>query len=147
MAHSYVCVYVHVIFSTKDRMRLIPTDKHRSLERYISGVAANHSMKALAVGGMEDHIHVLLSLAADIAVAKAVNLLKSNSSRWLRRARPRFAWQEGYAAFSVSASALQSVTEYIRNQAEHHKKRDFAQEYLTLLRKHGVQYDPKWVFG
>ena len=136
MAHSYVCVYVHVVFSTKDRRPLIPDQRTRLLWKYLAGIAKNYGMKAGAVGGMPDHVHIL-----------AVNVLKSNSSKWMRTQSERFAWQEGYAAFSVSTSALKSVIDYINRQPEHHKKRDFAQEYLALLKKHGVKYDPAWVLG
>ncbi len=147
MAHSYVCVYLHVVFSTKDRRPLIPKEKTRVLSKYLVGIAKNYRMKALAVGGMPDHVHILLSMAPEIGVSKAVNLLKSNSSKWMRGESRGFAWQEGYAAFSVSTSGLGEVAEYINAQPEHHKKRDFAEEYLALLKKHGVEYDPVWVLG
>jgi len=147
MAHSFTCVYVHIIFSTKERRPLIAKDRQGKLWRYLGGILKNHGMKSAAIGGMPDHVHVLASLSSEVAVAKAVNLLKSNSSKWMREHEPAFGWQEGYAAFSVSASAVDSVVEYIQNQAQHHKKRDFKQEYLALLKKHGVAYDPRWVFG
>ncbi len=145
MAHSFVCVYLHLVFSTKERLPLIPTEKLKPLERYIAGILRNHGMKALAVGGMLDHMHVLVSLSAEPGVAKVVNLVKANSSRWMREENRKFAWQEGYAAFSVSASALDAVARYVKNQAEHHKRRGFREEYLALLLKHGVEYDPRWV--
>ena len=147
MAHSFTCVYVHIVFSTKDRQPLIPKDRQEKLWRYLGGILRNHGMKSVAIGGMPDHVHVLGSLSSEASVAKALNLLKSNSSKWMRERDRAFGWQEGYAAFSVSASALDSVTEYIESQAQHHKKRDFKQEYLALLKKHGVAYDPRWVFG
>lgn len=145
MARSYVCVYVHIVFSTKDRRPLIPEEEARLLWKYVAGIAKNYAMKALAIGGMPDHVHIFLSLASEMPVARAVNVLKSNSSKWMRTRLRQFAWQEGYAAFSVSASALSKVTDYINRQPEHHKRRDFAQEYLSLLKKHGVKYDPAWV--
>ncbi len=147
MAHSYVCVYVHIVFSAKDRRPLIPEDRHRLLCKYLAGIAKNYGMKALAAGGMPDHLHILLSLASEISVAKAVNVLKSNSSKWMKGECPQFAWQEGYAAFSVSTSGLNEVIDYINRQPEHHKRRDFTQEYLALLEKHGIKYDPAWVLG
>ena len=147
MAHSFICVYVHIVFSTKDRQPLIAEDQQDKLWRYLGGILRNHGMKSVAIGGMPDHAHVLASLSSEASVAKAVNLLKSNSSKWMRERDRAFGWQEGYAAFSVSASALDSALEYIENQAQHHKKRDFKQEYLALLEKHGVAYDPRWVFG
>jgi REP element-mobilizing transposase RayT len=147
MGHSYCSVYLHLVFSTKERRPLIPPPKQRLLHRYLAGIATNHNMKALEAGGMQDHIHLLISLSPDMAVAKAVNVLKSNSSKWMRAQVRGFAWQEGYAAFSVSVSALEDVAEYIRNQEQHHRKRDFAQEYIALLKKHGIVYDPRWVLG
>lgn len=114
---------------------------------YLAGIADNYGMKALAIGGMPNHVHILLSLAPEISVSKAVNVLKSNSSKWMRGQSREFAWQEGYAAFSVSTSVLGEVSAYINTQAEHHKQRDCAQEYLALLKKHGVEYDPAWVLG
>ena len=145
MAHSYLCVYVHVVFSTKERKPLIPEDKTRLLWKYLAGIANNYGMKALAVGGMPDHVHLLLSFASEISVSKAVNVLKSNSSKWMRSTSRQFAWQQGYGAFSVSTSALNEVIRYVNSQPEHHKKRDFKEEFLALLRKHGVDFDPEWV--
>jgi REP element-mobilizing transposase RayT len=115
--------------------------------KYLAGIAKNYGMKALAIGGMPDHVHILLSFTPEISVSKVVNVLKSNSSKWMRVQSRQFAWQEGYAAFSVSTSGLSKVIDYINRQPEHHKKRDFAQEYLALLKNHGVEYDPAWVLG
>lgn len=145
MAHSYLSVYIHLVFSTKERRATI---KNKQLMwAYINGIAENHAMKVLAIGGMEDHIHILISMNAENGIGKLVNVLKSNSSKWIRKEQNDFAWQEGYAAFSVSSSALDSVAAYIHSQAEHHRKRDFKQEYMALLKKHKVTYDPQWVFG
>jgi putative transposase len=97
-------------------------------------------MKVLAIGGASDHVHVLLSLPATLSIAKAMQLLKGNSSKWLRETFPKmnsFAWQEGYGAFSVSISGVDSTVAYIRNQAEHHRTRSFRKEYATMLKKHG----------
>ncbi len=147
MAHSFTCIYVHIVFSTKQRRPLIPNQRQSRLWRYLGGILKNHGMKAVAIGGMADHLHILASLSRDVSVARAVNLLKSNSSQWMRGHTAEFGWQKGYAAFSVSSSALASVIGYIENQTGHHKKRTFEQEYLALLKKHGVDYDPRWVFG
>ncbi len=147
MAHSYQAIYVHAVFSTRWRRKLISKERERRICKYLAGIAHHHGMKALAVGGSEDHVHLLLSLGSQIAVAKAINILKSNSSKWMRDDNPEFAWQEGYSAFSVSASSLDAVRAYIQHQEEHHRKRDFAAEYVALLKKHGVNYDPRWVLG
>jgi putative transposase len=101
----------------------------------------------VATNGMADHAHVLFHLPPNITLAKAVSALKANSSRWLNERKIKFAWQEGYAAFSVSASNLPVVAKYIRNQREHHKKISFETEFITLLKKHGVAFDPKYALG
>lgn len=99
-----------------------------------------------AIGGIEDHIHALIELPVAIPLPKAVNLLKSNSSRFMNQ-RGRFSWQEGYAAFTVSASNVAAVARYVRNQEAHHRKMSFEDEIFALLKKHGVKFDPKYVLG
>ncbi len=111
---------------------------------YIAGIGKNHGIFVRIAGGTHDHAHVLIKLPSELALAKAVRLLKSNSSRWMNTQR-QFAWQEGYAAFSVSTSNFEAVTHYIRNQEIHHRKFTFEQEFLSLLKKHRVPFDPKFV--
>ena len=101
----------------------------------------------MAIGGTTDHVHLLLGLPADVSIAKAVNLLKSNSSRWRNECGSKFAWQRGCAAFSVSISNLASVTEYIQNQEQHHQRRDFKQEFLALLQRHKIEFDLRYIFS
>jgi len=101
-------------------------------------------MKALAIGGASDHVHVLVSLPATLSVAKAIQLLKGNSSKWFRETFPEmrsFAWQEGYGAFSVGVSGVDATVAHIRNQAEHHRTRSFREEYAAMLKKHGFAFD------
>jgi putative transposase len=101
-------------------------------------------MKTLAIGGASDHVHVLLSLPATLSVAKAMQLLKGNSSKWIRETFPKmrsFAWQEGYGAFSVGVSGLDATVAYIRNQTEHHRTRSFRDEFVAILKKHGFACD------
>ena len=100
-------------------------------------------MKALAIGGAADHVHILISLPATLSVAKAIQLLKGNSSKWIREAFPKmrsFAWQEGYGAFSVGISGVDATVTYIREQSEHHRRRTFREEFATMLRRHGLEY-------
>jgi len=104
-------------------------------------------MIALAVGGTESHVHILFHLPPKPALAKAISLLKANSSKWMGEQGKDFSWQEGYGAFSVSSSNLEQVARYIQNQEAHHRKTSFEDEFRALLRKHGVGYDPKYVFG
>jgi REP element-mobilizing transposase RayT len=96
---------------------------------------------------MEDHLHLLIQIPPVLTLSKAVATIKANSSRWASGEGHKFAWQEGYAAFSVSASVIPAVIRYIRNQEEHHKKMDFDAEFVALLKKHGIEFDPKYVFG
>src|SRR5436309_1736302 len=106
-------------------------------------------MKAIAVGGTVDHIHILLSLPAAMSVAKAIQLIKGGSSKWIHDTFPRyrkFAWQDGYGAFSVSASQTKSVIAYIDSQKEHHRKRTFEEEFLEFLSRYGVEFDSRYVF-
>jgi REP element-mobilizing transposase RayT len=150
MAHSYVCGHIHVIFSTKNRAPIIVAELMERLWAYVGGIARENKMKALAVGGTENHIHALVSLPSTTCVAKAVQLIKGGSSKWVSDTFPpmrEFEWQEGYGAFNVSASLVPKVIEYVRNQAEHHRERTFDEEFVAFLEKHGIAYDPRYVFG
>jgi putative transposase len=140
MPNSYVSNHVHVVFSTKGRARAIREELQPKLWAYMAGIARNHGMHALAIGGMDDHVHALVHIPGSMSIAKAVQVLKANSSRWINAGRKsRFEWQEGYAAFSVSRSQIPRLMKYIANQKEHHKKRDFAAELAVLLKKHGLE--------
>jgi putative transposase len=136
-----------VIFSTKDRRKTIATEFQPRLWAYLAGIAKNHGMIALAVGGTENHVHIVFHLPPALALAKALLLLKANSSKWMSERVRGFSWQEGYGAFSVSASNLDTVIRYIRNQEAHHRKITFEEEYRAILRKHGVDYEPKYAFA
>ena len=109
--------------------------------------AKKFDIPVLAAGGMEDHIHLLLRIPPALALAKAVLAIKSNSSRWAGEEGHKFAWQQGYGAFSVSSSIAPTVVRYIQNQEAHHKRMSFDAEFLALLKKHGMEFDPKYVFG
>ena len=107
-------------------------------------------MKALAAGGTANHAHVLVSLGATMPVAKAVQLLKGGSSKWIRDtfvACAAFEWQEGYAAFSIGVSGVEGTVEYIRSQDDHHRTRTFEQEYVGFLERHGIAFDQRYVLG
>jgi len=140
MPSSYVSNHVHLVFSTKNRLKLIPEDLQPKLWAYMAGVAKNHGMHAVAIGGIGDHAHALLNIGATHGIAKAVQVLKANSSRWMNQ-HPgvRFAWQEGYFACSVSRSQVPTVSRYIANQKEHHHKMDSATEFQLLLKRHGFE--------
>jgi len=142
--HLFTSCLVHCVWSTKDREPLLTSDLRDRLWPYLGGIAKQNQMKALAIGGASDHVHVLLSVPATLSVAKAMQLLKGNSSKWLRATFPKmhsFAWQEGYGAFSINVSGVDATVVYIRNQAEHHRTRSFRHEYAAMLKKHGFAYD------
>jgi putative transposase len=133
-------------FSTKERAPLIPVDRQGRLWAYRLGMARNLDVSSLAIGGITNHVHILLSLPPSRNLAKVVCDLKANSSRWLHETGVKFVWQEGYGAFSVNPSRVDAVQQYIRNQAEHHKQRDFQEEFVDL-QKSGISCDEKYVFG
>ena len=134
MSHSFSKNHQHIVFSTIERRKIIPADLQPRLWAYCAGICRNHDMFVGEIGGMDDHIHLLIELPAILAVADAVRLIKSNSSTWMREMTKDFGWQKGYAAFSVSASNRTSVKAYIRNQPDHHRKLDFKQEFIECWR-------------
>jgi REP element-mobilizing transposase RayT len=148
MSHSYSQNHIHLVFSTKDREKLVPKTLQAPLWAYMAGICKSNDMLAFAIGGMEDHVHTLFRLPPTMTLARAVNLLKANSSSWMsEHLSTLFGWQKGYGAFSVSSSNVSEVVKYIDKQEMHHRKRTFEEEYLALLKKHGVPFDPKYVFG
>jgi len=106
-----------------------------------------HDVITKTVGGLDDHVHLLFQLPAPLALSKAVYLVKASSSRWMKQFVSDFDWQEGYGAFSVSTSHLEAVIKYINHQGSYHKKVSYQREFLALLKRHGVKYDPRYVFG
>ena len=147
MSHSYVQNHLHVVFSTKEREKLIAKPMQPKLWSYMAGIARNHDFLVIANGGMEDHVHLLILLPPILPLAKAINFLKVNSSKWMSEHGTRFAWQQGYGAFAVSKSNLDAVVRYIKEQERHHRKMSFEDEFIGLLKKHGMEYDPRYVFG
>jgi putative transposase len=114
---------------------------------YMANIYRNNDILAKTVGGLDNHAHLLFQLPASLTLAKAVYLVKTSSSKWMKQFMPDFDCQEGYGAFSVSASQLEPVIKYIDNQGSYHKKISFEREYVALLKKYGVEYDPRYVFG
>jgi putative transposase len=150
MSHSYASNRIHLIFSTKGREKRIAQSLQQKLWVYMAGIARTHGFEAIKVGGVEDHVHTLLLLPPTIPLAKAVQILKSCSSKWLNdtnAAGANFCWQEGYGAFSVSASHTEAVLNYIGNQPAHHAKRNFEDEYLDFLKRYGIVCDASHALG
>ncbi len=126
--------------SAKGRLKTISEELQPKLWAYMAGIAHNHGMNAVAIGGIADHVHVLLDLGPVLGIAKAVQVLKANSSRWMNEhSRTRFEWQEGYFACSVGKSQVATVRKYIENQMEHHRTIDSGQEFALLLQRHGLE--------
>ena len=149
MAHSYVCQYIHCVFSTKGRQRIIAPVFQDRLWPYLGGIARENKMSAIAVNGTADHAHILLALPSTMTISKALQLIKGGSSKWIHDTFPEhrsFAWQEGYGAFSVSVSHVEKTITYIENQPEHHRTRTFEEEFIAFLKKHRVQYDERYVW-
>jgi REP element-mobilizing transposase RayT len=143
--HSFVSCLLHVVFSTKERRRFITPTLQEQLWPYLGGIARNNKMKAAKIGGVQDHVHILLSLPATLDIAKAVQLLKGSSSKWVHETFPdqrTFEWQKGYGAFSIGISGVADTVAYIESQAEHHKRISFQEELASILRKHGIEFEP-----
>jgi REP element-mobilizing transposase RayT len=127
---------------------LIPPEVQPDLWSFLGGIARKNGFKALIAGGTENHIPILLSLPATMALAKAIQSIKGASSHWMNEKHARnFAWQEGYGAFTVGISQKADTIAYIRSQPEHHRKRSFEEEFVAFLKKHNVDYDPRYVWG
>ena len=149
MSHSYVSSLFHCVFSTKQRRPLITPDLQPRLFAYIGGIAKNNRMRLLAIGGIEDHVHVGISLPKTIDPSKAMQLIKGGSSKWVHDTFPEhrmFEWQEGYGAFSIGIGEVERTVDYILHQAEHHQAKDFKTEFISFLDRHFVEYDPRYVF-
>ena len=149
MASTYTNLLYHIVFSTKNREALIVPRLREELYPYIGGIIRGEGGTLLEIGGMPDHIHVVAKFKADPSVALMIKTFKAKSSKWVNE-RPgrkgRFAWQTGYGAFTVSASQLAKVRQYVRDQEEHHRVVSFKEEFITLLKKHGVEYDERYLW-
>ena len=147
---SYVSAKFHCVFSTKRREPLLIPEIRDPLWRYMGGIARSWGMEAIEVGGVDDHVHILLSIPSTMPLSRAMQLIKGGSSRWLNEAKfntIKFAWQKEYAAFSVSASAVYAVKRYIRNQEQHHMDTSFEDEFTSMLEKASVSYDERYLWG
>lgn len=149
MSHSFVSSLYHCVFSTKERRPLISPQFQPRLFQYFGGIAREHQMKLLSVGGVDDHVHLLVSIPKTLTIPKAMQLIKGSSSKWIHETfaeHRQFQWQEGYGAFSISIGDIERTQNYIDNQAEHHKKMDFMTEFIAFLDKHEIEFDEKYVF-
>ena len=150
MANTYASLHYHLIFSTKNREPWLVSDLEQRVWAFIGGIARAHGMTALQIGGVEDHIHALVTAPPRIAPAQIAQYLKGDSSKWIHeefRSLRTFAWQDGYGGFTVSKSNIRDVVVYIQNQREHHRKKTFQEEYLEFLNKNDIEYDERYLWG
>lgn len=147
MPSTYLSLYYHLVFGTKNREPLIDEDCRSRLHEYLGGAVRGLGGVSQIVGGVADHVHLLVRLKATHCVADFMRELKKASSVWVHDelCRSGFAWQEGYAAFTVSAPAIKAVREYISRQEEHHRTKAFRDELIEMLRKAGIEYDPRYL--
>jgi len=149
MANTYTQIYLQLVFSVKGRQNLIQISWKDELHKYICGIVNGKQQKVFAIGGMSDHIHILVSLKPTIAVSDLVREIKSNSSKWINEKgfiNGKFQWQEGFGAFSYSQSQLDTVITYINNQELHHQTKSFKEEYIETLKTFNLEYEDKFLF-
>ena len=149
MADTFSQIYVHLVFSVKGRQNVIHKTWREELFKYVSGIINGRDQKLFAIGGMPDHIHILISLRPNYMVSELVNSVKTNSSKWINSrgfVKGKFSWQEGYGAFSYGQSQLDHVIQYINNQEQHHQRKSFKEEYIELLQRFNVKFEEKYLF-
>ena len=150
MPGTFTNLLYHLVFSTKERLPLIGESFQEELYKYMGGIIRGEGGVLLEIGGIADHVHLLAKLKPTIAVSDMLRLLKANSSKWINDEQKvkqrKFGWQDGYAAFTVSESQAPRVVRYIRSQEAHHRKLDFKEELIALLKKHRIEYDERYLW-
>jgi putative transposase len=150
MPQSMVQIYLHLVFSTAHRQPFLSDKQFRErTHRYLAGACNQTNCPALIVGGVEDHVHLLLRLGSTICIADLIRDIKRESSKWVKIERPdlnQFHWQNGYGAFSISPSHVDGITHYIATQAEHHQRESFQDEFRRLCAKYGVAIDERYAW-
>ena len=149
MANTYTQIYIHVVFAVEGRQNLIKPEHNDELQKYISGIVSGQQQKLIAINNLPDHLHLLIGMRPDSSLSDLVLAVKAGSSKFINEKHwvaGRFSWQEGFGAFSHSRSQLGTVIRYIENQQNHHTKKTFREEYVALLEKFNVDYDPRYIF-
>lgn len=149
MAHTFTDLLTHVVFSTSGRVPYLADATRPDVHAYLGGILRELRAVPIAIGGTRDHVHVLTRLPADLALADCMRIMKANSSRWIKEKWPEqrfFAWQGGYGAFSVSESQRGEVVRYIRDQDHHYRRFSFKEEFLALLKNHGLEFDERYIW-
>jgi putative transposase len=150
MANTYTQIFVHIVFAVQNRECIIKEQLRTELEKYITGIVNNNKSKLIAIYCNPDHLHVLVSLHPTVAVATITGDIKSGSSKWINKNHKmmgRFNWQDGYGGFSCSKSQIDDISSYILNQASHHKRKTFKEEYMEILTKSEIDYDDAYLFN
>jgi len=148
MGNSYISCWVHYVFSTKNQEKWLKSDIREKLFPYIGGICRENNFKLIKAGGVDDHLHLLVSLPSTITIAKAIQYLKGGSSRWIHETfgdMKNFAWQEGYGAFTIGVSQIDRTIKYITNQEDHHRKKTFREEFIDILNYHGIEFEEKYL--
>ncbi|HVE57879.1 MAG TPA: IS200/IS605 family transposase [Pyrinomonadaceae bacterium] len=149
MSHTFINSLHHCVFSTKARRSMLTPALQSRLFSYMGGIARENKIKLLAAGGIDDHVHLLISIPSTISISKTMQLIKGGSSKWIHETFEEhrlFEWQEGYGAFSIGISDVERTVNYINNQAEHHGKMDFKTEFRAFLKKQEIEYDERYIF-
>lgn len=150
MANTFTSLHYHIVFSTKNREPWLRDPVIKDVWSYLGGICRTHKIKTLQIGGVADHVHLLLGIPPTLALSDAVKRLKGESSKWIRATLPDvagFAWQDGYGGFTVSQSQLSATMLYIQNQREHHQKMTFESEYRKFLQLHEIEANEAYIFG
>ena len=149
MPQSLANLYVHLIFSTKERFPFLSKEVRPDLHSYMATVLANLHSPAMLINSVDDHVHILFNMGRTVTLAQVVEDVKKSSSKWIKTQSPKlatFAWQAGYGGFSVSESNAPKVANYIQNQEEHHRKKTFQEEYREFLTKHKIEFDERYMW-
>ena len=149
MANTYTQCYFHLVFAVKNRDALVKKVWKDDLEKYTTGIIQNHQHKLLAISSMPEHTHLLIGYNVNYLIPDLVEDIKTSTNSWIKEKRLsnfRFEWQRGYGAFTHSHSQIDKVVKYIMNQEEHHKKRNFKDEYLVMLEKNRVDFNQEYLF-
>ena len=149
MANTYSQIYIHIVFSVRRKIKIIPKEHREELHKFITGIIRNRNQKVLAIFAMPDHIHIFVSLKPEISISDLARDIKASSSKFINRKnwiRGTFNWQNGFGAFSHSKSNVETVIRYILNQEKHHKTANFKEEYIKFLIEKGIKYDDRYLF-
>ncbi|MBK8390022.1 MAG: IS200/IS605 family transposase [Saprospiraceae bacterium] len=149
MANTYTQIHIHAVFAVRNRECLIKKEWKVELYKYMTAIIQNNNHKVLVINGVEDHVHILFGMRPTQALSELMQMIKGDSSKWINQNKLttfKFSWQEGFGAFSYSKSHVGNVVNYINNQEQHHKKKSFHEEYMEMLKKYEVDFDPNYIF-